>query len=310
MELTHLHYFRTIAEIGSMTAAARKLGVAQPTLTSAVKKLEESLETTLLLRNARGVAVTPTGAALANAAAQILALVDETEQRIRGLEREEVGQFALGCHESLGAYFLPGFMADFLAKAAGIEIRVWNGTSADVREAVLRREVHFGLVVNPQPHDELVLVDAFSDAVAIVARADLLRPGDPAAAHALLRKGPLVYAGRVDQCRQIVDALSGLDLLPQRLISTGDLELTKSLVLAGVGVGILPRRVADYGHPGALAVLDPALPQIADTIVLCWRADAHRTAAWLRTKAGLLEHAAAIAPIPGAVRTTAAAIPG
>ncbi|MBK6918068.1 MAG: LysR family transcriptional regulator [Deltaproteobacteria bacterium] len=299
MDLMHLHYFRTIAEIGSMTAAARKLGVAQPTLTSAVKRLEDSLETTLLLRNARGVAVTPTGAALANAASQILALVDETEQRIRGLEREEVGQFAIGCHESLGAYFLPDFMADFLSRAAGIDIRVWNGTSADVREAVLRREVHFGLVVNPQPHDELVLVEAFPDAVAVVARRDLV-PRDAAGISALLRKGPLIYAGRVDQCRQIVDALSGLDLLPQRLVSTGDLELTKSLLLAGVGVGILPRRVADYGHRGELVVVDPTLPQIADRIVLCWRADAHRTAAWLRTKAGLLEHANRIAPIPGA----------
>ncbi len=298
MDLVHLRYFRTIAEIGSLTAAARKLGVTQPTLTSAVKKLEDYLGSTLLLRNARGVTVTPTGAALAAAAWQVFTVLDDAEQRIRGLEHSEVGEFAIGCHESLGAYFLPAFMRNFLEHAAGIELRVWNGTSAEVREAVLRREIHFGLVVEPTPHDELVLVDAFPDAVAVVGRRDRVGAGGVARAHELLRAGPLVHAARVDQCRKIVDALGALDLLPTRVIATGDLELTKSLVLAGVGVGILPRRVADYGRSGELVVLDPSLPQISDRIVLCWRADAHRTAAWMRTKTALVDHANALAPIP------------
>lgn len=300
MDLDHLRYFRAIAEIGSMTAAAKKLGVAQPTLTSAVKKLEEQTGSTLLLRNPRGVSVTPTGAALARAAAEVLAMLDETVERIRGLEHQDEGRYVIGCHESLGAYFLPEFMHAFIAAAPGIELGIWNGTSADVREAVLRRDVHFGLVVNPLPHDELVLVDAFRDAVALVGRAELLeRALGTEGALAILREGPLVYAGRVDQCKQIVDTLGGLDLLPRRLIETGDLELTKSLVLAGVGVGILPRRVAAYGHDGALVVLDPSLPQIPDRIVLCWRGDIPRTVAWTRTKDALIEHARKLAPIPG-----------
>jgi DNA-binding transcriptional LysR family regulator len=299
MDLDHLRYFRTIVEIGSTTAAAKKLGVAQPTLTSAVKKLEEQTGSTLLLRNARGVSVTPTGAALAHAASEVLAMLDETVERIRGLDHHDEGRFVIGCHESLGAYFLPEFMHGFLGAAPRIELTLWNGTSADVREAVLRRDVHFGLVVNPLPHDELVLVEAFRDAVAVVGRADRLASG-PDATLALLREGPLVFASRVEQCRQIVDALGGLGVLPQRLIETGDLELTKSLILAGVGVGILPRRVAAYGRDGALVVLDDALPQIADRIVMCWRADSPRTVAWTRTKDALLEHARKLEPIPAA----------
>jgi DNA-binding transcriptional LysR family regulator len=299
MDLVHLGYFLAIAEVGNLTAAAKQLGVAQSTLTAAVKKLENHLDSKLLLRNPRGVTVTPTGQALATSAAQLLALVDETEQRIRGLECEDIGQFVIGCHESLGAYFLPAFMRGFLDASPGIEIGVWNGTSADVREAVLARSVHFGLIVNPLPHDELVMVEAFRDAVAIIARRDgLAAPDTRENIEARLRTTRLIYAARVDQCQQIVDALTGLDLLPPRLLTTGDLELTKSLVLAGLGVGILPRRVANYGHEGELALLDPSLPQIPDRIMLCFRADCHRTAAWRRTKTALLAHAERIAPIP------------
>lgn len=300
MDLVHLRYFRAIAEVGNLTAAAKKLGVAQSTLTAAVKKLEEQLDSKLLLRNSRGVTVTPTGHALATSASDIFALIDEAEQRIRGLESEQVGKFVIGCHESLGAYFLPAFMRGFLDTSPGIEIGIWNGTSADVREAVLDRTVHFGLVVNPLPHDELVMVEAFRDAVAIMARRDGLGgPGTREQIDARLRTNPLIYAARVDQCQQIVDWLSGLDLLPTRLIKTGDLELTKSLVLAGLGIGILPRRVAEYGHPGELVILHASLPEIPDRILLCFRADAHRTAAWQRTKTALLSHAKWIAPIPG-----------
>jgi DNA-binding transcriptional LysR family regulator len=299
MDLVHRRYFRVIAEAGNLTAAAKQLGVAQSTLTGVVKKLEEHLESKLLLRNARGVTVTPTGRALATSAGEILAMVDKTEQRIRGLERDDVGHFVIGCHESLGAYFLPAFMRGFLQTSAGIEIGVWNGTSADVREAVLARRVHFGLIVNPLPHDELVMVEAFRDTVAIVARGDgLAGAGSRKQIEARLRAAPLVYAARVDQCRQIVDELSGLDLLPSRLITTGDLELTKSLVLAGVGAGILPCRVADYGHEGELVLLHASLPQIPDRVLMCFRADAHRTAAWRRTKLALMSHAEHIAPIP------------
>jgi DNA-binding transcriptional LysR family regulator len=300
MDLVHLRYFRAIAEVGNLTAAAKKLGVAQSTLTAAVKKLEEQLDSKLLLRNSRGVTVTPTGRALATSASDIFALIDEAEQRIRGLESEQVGKFVIGCHESLGAYFLPAFMRGFLDTSPGIEIGIWNGTSAGVREAVLDRTVHFGLVVNPLPHDELVMVEAFRDAVAIMARRDgLADPGTREQIDARLRTNPLIYAARVDQCQQIVDWLSGLDLLPARLIKTGDLELTKTLVLAGLGIGILPRRVAEYGHSGELVILHASLPEIPDRILLCFRADAHRTAAWQQTKTALLSHAKRIAPIPG-----------
>jgi DNA-binding transcriptional LysR family regulator len=75
-------------------------------------------------------------------------------------------------------------------------------------------------------------------------------------------------------------------------------------VLAGVGVGILPRRVAGYGDGRDLVVLDPSLPQIPDRIVLCWRADAHRTAAWSRVKNALVDHGSSIAPIPCAFDPT------
>ena len=308
VDLSHLRYFQTIAACGSMTAAARKLRLSQPTLTVAMRNLEERFGTTLFLRGRSGVSLTSTGEELLRHAEEIFAVLDTAEQRIKGLESDEVGSFVIGCHESLGAYFLPEFMIDFLAVAPKIEITLWNGSSASVVDAVVGRQVHFGLSVNPLPHPDLVMVELFHDAMDVLVATDPKRPRSVpppaasdasraaeaadalAAAHARLRAGPLVHAGRIAQCRELIDRLAAEQLVPTRVLSCGDLELVKSLALAGVGVALLPRRVAAYGHPGKLRRLHPSLPFIPDTISLLYRADMHRTRAATRLKDALVAH--------------------
>lgn len=289
-----------------MTAAARVLGVSQPTLTVAMKNLEERLGTTLLLRERTGVRLTATGTELLRHATEVFTLLEHAEQSIKGLESDDIGTFVIGCYESLGAYFLPRFMAEFLHVAPRVELTLWNGSSSAVERAVLDREVHFGLVVNPAPHPDLVVVNLFRDAVDLFVAADAevspasqrIRRGDsypPSVrtselAFSMLRTGPLIFAGRVHQCQQLIDRLAEMGHLPTRLLPCGDFELVKSLALAGIGVAMLPRRVAAYGQDGKLRRLHPELPSFPDTIALVYRADMHRTRAAMRVKDALVAH--------------------
>ncbi len=287
MELTYLRYFKTIAEHGSMTAAAKALSVSQPTITVAVKNLERELGTTLLQRNRDGVKLTETGQELVAHANEVFEVLARAERKILGLQNEAAGRFVIGCHESLGAYFLPDMMARFLDEAPSIEITLWNGTSAAVRDAVIARNVDFGLVVNPEPHDDLVVVELFHDAVDVFVAAHLSERGTP---EELFTTRPLVFAGRVDQCKTLLKRLEASGLVPTRLLSCGDLELTKSLALAGVGVALLPRRVAAYGQRGKLVRLGPDMPFVEDTICLLYRGDMHKTKAAFRLKDALVAH--------------------
>lgn len=298
MDLTQLRYFQAIAQSGSMSAAARALRVSQPSLTVAVQNLEAELNTTLFLRDRRGVSLTESGRALLEHAMVVFDTLRAAEEQISGIEGADVGRFVIGCHESLGAYFLPSFMSAFWQAAPRVELALWNGPSAAVREAVVQREIHFGLVVNPAPHPDLVLVELFADAVELFVAATEPETTSLDAARARLAAGPLIYAGRVVQMQELVARLAGTDEIPARQLVCGDLELVKSLALAGLGVAMLPRRVAEYGQPGKLRALHAALPVVPDTIALVYRADMHRTRAARTLKDALVAHGRALSASP------------
>jgi molybdate transport repressor ModE-like protein len=302
MDLVQLKYLVAIADAGSMTGAARTLGVTQPSVTMSLQKLEEELGTKLVVRARQGAFLTRTGEELLHHAKEVFALLSQAEQRIAGLEQGEVGAFVVGCHESLGAYFLPGFLNQFLAAAPGIEVTLWNGSSASVEDAVVERRIDLGLAVNPRPHPSLTIVRLFEDAMDLFVEASIspiATSSDNATSFAraadILRHGPLIFAARIGQCQTLLDLLANAYMLPGRMLSCGDLELVKSLAIAGVGVAMLPRRVAAYGQEGKLVRLHPEMPFIPDVISLIYRADMHRTKAAMRLKDALVAYGKTLA---------------
>jgi DNA-binding transcriptional LysR family regulator len=172
------------------------------------------------------------------------------------------------------------------AASPGIELSLWEGTADQVRDAVVDRTVHFGVMVSPRPHPELVLVKLFKDVMGVFV------PGNHEGVErrlACLAAGPLFHVERVYLSRKVVDGLGRRGLLPRQVIACGDLELAKSLALAGAGAAVLPSRVAGYNvPPGALRLADPSLPYELDTAYLAYRADLHRTQAALRVKDALV----------------------
>lgn len=265
---TSLRYFLAVAEQGSLTAAARALPLSQPALTASMKALEESLGTTLFVRTSRGVTLTATGHALVTHARALVQKTSELRQSISDLEHEPKGRFVIGCHESLGAYFLPGFIPHFFASHPQIELALWNGNSREVMSAVIERRLDVGLVVNPEPHAECVIVPLFEDHVELLVLAKLVETD--------VTSLPLLYVPVLTQTQWV---LSRLPASPRRHLACSSMELVKSLVVEGAGVGILPRRVAEQGLlPNTLSPVR-GTPRFEDRVALVRRVDMHETRA-------------------------------
>lgn len=147
MNLQQLGTLIAIADQGGLSAAARTLGISQPAVTKQLQRLEQELETTLLLRSAqRQVAFTPGGT-------RVLAFARETLERA-GLLREQLallkevtpGSLALSASTIPGEYLLPSLLAAFHARYPEVQLRSTVADTDEVARQLLAAEADIGFV--------------------------------------------------------------------------------------------------------------------------------------------------------------------
>lgn len=286
MDLRQLRYFQAVAAAGRITTAARELGITQPALSIALGKLESELGVVLFDRDHRGVHLTESGRTLLEVVTQAMALIEDGRQQLTGLENEPVGRFVLGCPSALGCYLLPALLPSMLEAFPRVELAIRAASSREVEAAVIGRDVHFGLCTHSPQAGDLVMLDLFRDEVCVVAPAP---PGSSSTrapaprgwgeATSLLRRSTLIYSSAMPQAAEILDELTSRSLLPARRLDCGDVHMVAEAALAGMGIAILPRRVAAHRHGSRLTPLHPRLPAVSDTIRLLYRSDMHRTRA-------------------------------
>ena len=96
MDLKHLRNFVAVAELGSVSSAAKKLAMTQPPLSNQIHELEDELGIALLVRHARGVRLTAAGIAFLNDAKDVLARADSARHRARHLTDTAGGFVRIG----------------------------------------------------------------------------------------------------------------------------------------------------------------------------------------------------------------------
>jgi DNA-binding transcriptional LysR family regulator len=121
MQLKDLHYFARAAELGNLHAAAESLGLTQPALSKAIRRLETGLSVVLLERTARGVAATAAGLALLARSREFAQLEESTRSEIRDLKTGQTGELRIGCVPAIVEPVLTPVLASFLAD--GLPVR-------------------------------------------------------------------------------------------------------------------------------------------------------------------------------------------
>ena len=112
MTLTELRYVLAVVRLRHFGRAAEASHVAQPTLSVAIKKLEEELGITLFERGGCGeVTVTPAGERVAEQAARIFELVDGIKDLAAGARDDLVGPLRLGTIYTIAPYLLPSLIS-------------------------------------------------------------------------------------------------------------------------------------------------------------------------------------------------------
>jgi LysR family cyn operon transcriptional activator len=150
-----LHYFATIVEQGSYTKAAEHLGIAQSALSIAMRKFEEKVGMTLLIRSSKGVTVTKEGEVLLAHSKGILARIHDAETALNELRGIEQGEVSIGIPGMLGSYFFPEILMAFKFKYPNLNLSIVEAGTQTIKEKLLSGELDLGVIVDDHVPDSL-----------------------------------------------------------------------------------------------------------------------------------------------------------
>ncbi|NHT16091.1 LysR family transcriptional regulator [Cellulomonas sp. IC4_254] len=259
-DLNLLRTFLAVYRAGSFTAAAARLGLAQPTVTTQVRALEQQTGATLFERLPRGVEPTPPAHDLAaRLAAPLDALVAIGGGGLSGAGRPVR---IAGPSELLCARVLPA-LADLVAD--GVELRVSQGLSEPLVEG-LRSGAHDLVITTRRPRGRALRSSPLTDEeyVLVAAPAWAARlPAPPGPDD--LRAVPLVtYADDLPIVRRYWRQVLGRVLDAPAALTVPNLHAVQAAVVAGAGCSVLPASLcADHLAEGRLVpLLTPPEPPL------------------------------------------------
>lgn len=264
MELASLQAFIKVVQTGSFTRAADALHTQKARLSRVVSALERELSVRLLERSTRSLSLTEAGREFFERAHAILASVDDARQAMQRIRGEPQGTLRLTCGVEFGLVAVGGWIAEYLSTYPQVQVEAdYSNRVVDI--------VHEG-------YDLAVRVGPLSDSSLAARRLGLLdyglyasseyvrRQGEPASPQELAAHPLVVYAGAAQQgVWQLTrgDDTYRVKLQPRLRVNTS--LAAREALQRGLGIGLLPRRVAEpAGQPALLrrVLSDWAAPEV------------------------------------------------
>ncbi|OON81969.1 LysR family transcriptional regulator [Streptomyces tsukubensis] len=274
MTLKQLRSFVAAARLGSFTAAAASMDVAQASVSELIRKVEDEEGVALFVRGARRLLLTSAGSTLLPFAERALAAVDEGAHALRALRSLQGGVVTFGLLRNAAFYVLSDLVQHFHVNHPNVRVRLVGLNSVEVAEEVAAGTVEAGLVVLPVEDAALKVTPLLRDEVLYVS-------GDPARAArpvtvADLAQARLVlydahYGWRDPTRRQLAERsqLAGVRIEPW--VEVEHVEPALELVARGVGDTVVSRAVAKSpSFPAGLHTVGFEEPMY-DTIALVHR---------------------------------------
>jgi LysR family transcriptional regulator, cell division regulator len=268
-----LHYFVEVAASLNISRAAERLGITQPSLSLAMKRLEENLGVELLVRTKTGVTLTRAGNKFNERSRLMIHQWEQIHQEAVNEEIELTGSYSIGCHESVALFSLPEMLPQLMFDYPRLEFKLLHGLSRTITDDIINFKTDFGIVVNPVKHPDLVIKELAKDVVTL-----WKGPGRSELMNAKNGRGVLIDFPDLIQVQSIHKQLVSKGFVFGRTISTCSLELTTALTAAGAGIGIIPSRVATRIQSMKLEMV-PGAPKFHDKLCLIYRADAQKSKA-------------------------------
>lgn len=287
MRHTQLRSFHAVAQRLSFTAAARELGVSQPTITTQVKSLEQEFGVELFVRRGRRIELTETGGGLLEITRRLFADEKEAADYLNETRGLKTGHLRVG---AVGPYHVTDMLAAFNARHPGLYVSVTVGNSRDTLRDLLDYRTDVAVLAHVDPDPRLVAIPyrrhrviAFCPIDHPFAQRRSIRAHDMEGQRLIVREAGSTTRRAFDQ------AMREADVRPKVVMEIGSRESIREAVAKGIGMGVVSE--AEFipdPRIRPLPIADAEIYTYAHVVHLKERQKARLVHAFLQVLAGLL----------------------
>lgn len=272
MTSRELLYVQTVADEKNISKAAKKLFMAQPSLSQSIQRIEEAVGTPLFIRSSSGLSLTFAGERYYRMASQILKIYEDFELEISDINNLKTGRIHLGTTNHLGTLVLPKVLPEFSKICPHVEVIVTEENSSSLEHLLLSGELDFAVIhasqnnLHPQLRYEEMTKDPF--VVVLSPEHRLVKEAVktdgypyPVLDIRLLKDEDFLMLHPPQRIRQITDSIlaqAGI-IHPHIKLMLRNYETAQLLAAKGLGVTLLPSQycqIPSPEYPGTLLGID------------------------------------------------------
>lgn len=271
MDIRQLRYLVSLAKERHFARAAEACGIAQPTLSAALRQLEDELGVPVVERGNRFKSFTTEGERVLGWARRILADCQSLEDELATLSGRLGGRLVLGAIPSALPHAGP-LTSAFHARHPGVAITVESMTSIEIQRGLDTFELHGGLTyLDNEPLQNVRILPLFTERHQLLVPANGPFAGRATVTWAEAAELPLALLTPDMQGRRIVDAVfRDLGTVPRPVLESNSIVTLLSHVRAGGGCAVVPEghvRQLQDGDMLALRLVDPAVAHSIGLVV-------------------------------------------
>lgn len=246
MKIQAFRYFDAVARHLQFTSAAEELCISQPTLSNAIKRLEDKIEMKLIERSTKRLALTDYGRIFHHHIRVILSQFDNVLEELNNIKLLGDSQLHLGMVESFG-YWVPEMISQFKKTFPNVGIQIREIGPNEIKQALINRDIDLGITTVKEPIDEINYIPFIHENLALVVPKNHKLSDLDSIDITAIRGEDLIHSlSGFDIRETIMSACQIAGFKPRIKYEVNSLHASCHLVEKGVGVSVIPESYLDF----------------------------------------------------------------
>lgn len=257
MDIRHLEYFSEVAKHLSFTKAANALHISQPSLSKAIKSIEDELSVPLFYRSSKQLELTDAGkAVLVNAKTVLEAFYGLTSELSDIMELKK-GEISIGIPPIVGAAFFSKLISRFKERYPSIQIKLTEVGTNKIKQEIEEGILDIGLICNVPSHsDQFELVKVLNDPLLLIVHKNHPLAQKKKVHFSEIESQPFIlYRKDFSLHDRIVEECNRHGFYPNVVCESSQKDFMIELVEAKLGIALLPSRICQDLHLRDLVAL-------------------------------------------------------